>query len=319
MDLFGKPVVHSSDLLDSIEDLCVPILLTTNYDKLLSARSRLRTREVFDWSDYEEVCGALSHDARFILHLHGIWNKPETIILSKTDYANIATELGYKDLLKKLWTEYHFLFIGCSSEGVMDEDFSTVFGFLNEWFPGHTHQHFILLNERDIEAQAHLPLLKRCNVAPISYGHDYSKLAEFINCLNPNRERARRETEELKKEIESRVGRLKLSDSKYSENDAETRKLIREVLPAGAYWIDSLQLKLLENALQETNNSIQNKRERFRFSQDIVKELVQIGELESQLQLWNENRDNPFALNNDKFINLAIICFECLKRLPNDL
>ncbi len=318
-DLFGKPVVRSPDLLNSIEDLCAPILLTTNYDKLLSARSRLRTREVFDWSDYEEAHGALSHDPRFILHLHGIWNKPETIVLSKDDYANLANELGYKELLKKLWTDYHFLFIGCSRDGVMDEDFSTVFRFLNEWFPGHTHEHFILLNERDIEAKAHLPLLEQCNVVPISYGHDYSKLAEFINCLNPNRERARRETEELKKEIESRVGRLKLSDAKYSENDAETRKLIREVLPAGAYWIDSLQLKLLESALRETNNSIQNKREQFRFTQGVVKALVEMGELESQLQLWNENRDNPSALNNDKFINLAIICYECLKRLPQDL
>jgi hypothetical protein len=318
-DLFGEPVVRSPDLLNSIEDLCAPILLTTNYDKLLSARSRLRTREVFDWSEYEEVHGALSHDPRFILHLHGIWNKPETIVLSKADYANLAKELGYKELLKKLWTDYHFLFIGCSRDGVMDEDFSTVFGFLNEWFPGRTHQHFILLNERDIEGKAHLPLLKQCNVAPISYGHDYSKLAEFINCLNPNRERARRETEELKKEIEARVGRLKLSDVKYSGNDAETRQLIKEVLPAGAYWIDSLQLKLLENALRETNNSIQNKREQFRFSQGVVKALVEMGELESQLQLWSENRDNPSSLNNDKFINLAIICYECLQRLPQDL
>lgn len=318
-DLFGGPVIRSPDLLDSIEDLCTPILLTTNYDKLLSARSRLRTREVFDWSEYEEVRGALSNDPRFILHLHGIWNKPETIVLSKEDYANLANELGYKELLKKLWSDYHFLFIGCSRDGVMDEDFSTVFGFLNEWFPGHTHQHFILLNERDIEAEAHLPLLRQCNVSPISYGHDYAKLAEFINFLNPNRERARRETEELKKEIEARVGRLKLSDAKYSGNDAETRQLIREVLPAGAYWIDSLQLKLLGDALRETNNSIKNKREQFRFSQGLVKALVEMGELESQLQLWTENSDNPPALNNDKFINLAIICYECLERLPEDL
>lgn len=318
-DLFGEPVIRSPDLLNSIEDLCAPILLTTNYDKLLSARSRLRTREVFDWSDYKEVHGALSHDPRFILHLHGIWNKPETIVLSKDDYSKLAKELGYKELLKKLWTDYHFLFIGCSRDGVMDEDFSTVFGFLNEWFPGSTHQHFILLNERDIEGEAHLPLLKQCNIVPISYGHDYAKLAEFINFLNPNRERACRETEELKKEIEARVGRLKLSDAKYSGDDAETRQLIKEVLPTGAYWIDSLQLKILENALRETNNSIQNKREQFRFSQGVVKALVEMGELKSQLQLWIENRDNPSALNNDKFINLAIICYECLQRLPKDL
>lgn len=318
-DLFGEPVVRSPDLLDSIEDLCAPIILTTNYDKLLSARSRLRTREVFDWSDYEEVHGALSKNPRFILHIHGIWNKPDTIVLSKDDYANLAKKLGYKELLKKLWTDYHFLFIGCSRDGVMDEDFSSVFEFLNEWFPGRTHQHFILLNERDIEGKAHLPLLKQCNVAPISYGHDYSKLAEFINCLNPNRERAYRETEELKKEIEAQVRRLKLSDAKYSGNDVETRRLIKEVLPAGAFWIDSLQLKLLENTLREKNNSIQNKREQFRFSQGVVKALVEMGELESQLQLWIENRDNPCALNNDKFINLAIICYECLQRLPQDL
>ena len=117
-DLFGEPIVRSSDLLDSIEDLCAPILLTTNYDKLLSARSRLRTREVFDWSDYyEEVHGALSHDPRFIPHLHGIWNRPETIILSKDDYANLAEELGYKELLKKLWTEHYFFFIDAVATG----------------------------------------------------------------------------------------------------------------------------------------------------------------------------------------------------------
>src|SRR5258708_1238822 len=80
-DLFYDPTCGSLELIDSIHDLCAPILLTTNYDTLLNVSNSIFDREVFDWKGYQQVQRAVNMASRFNLHLHGIYTKPETIIL----------------------------------------------------------------------------------------------------------------------------------------------------------------------------------------------------------------------------------------------
>ncbi len=320
-ELFIETKAKKLDLLNSIHDLCTPIILTTNYDNLLYSNSNLKTKDVFDWTNYKEVSNTLNNDkANFILHIHGQANKPETIILGSNDYKKLAEELGYKDVLKRLWSQYHFLFIGCSKDGVMDDDFKTVITFLNKWFSTNTHQHFILLNDSDIKKGHHITLLRDCNVDTINIGSDYSILPDFINALNPNREKILQNSLKLKKEVEESVERqLRLPNGNITANSIAINKLLKETLPKGIYWIDSLQLKFLEESLANINKEIKSKKEKFIFYQSIVKELVKISEVQKSIKLWNKHRYNPAALNNDDFINLAILCHECLGRIPKDI
>lgn len=317
-ELFGNPPIRSTSLLESIDDLCTPMILTTNYDTLLYS-DRIRTKEVYDWSEYQQVDNALRKNLPFILHLHGIVKKPETIILSSDDYKALSEETGYKEILKKLWTGYHFLFIGCSRDGVMDEDISTVFGFLNEWFPTHTHQHFILMNERDLQKGLHALLLEKCNVEAISIGLDYAALPDFINSINPNREKSLDAALKIRRAINVRVERLRLPSGAVVTAPAVIAEVVKECLPDKTYRNDSLQLKYLEEALGKLNEAILYKRQTFEFYQATVSSMVGRNEITEAIRLWERNRDNPAALNNEGFIGLALRCFDWLQRMPTPL
>lgn len=317
--LFGHPTILSYDLLHSIHDLCTPMLITTNYDHLLF-ETKIKTKKLFDWSEYEEVSSALANKEEFIFHIHGRYEKPQTIILSSGDYTMLADQRGYKAMLQTLWTQYHFLFIGCSRDGVMDEDFSTVSKFLKEWFPSSPHQHFILLNERAIEAGGHIELLLNCNVEPISIGPDYSELSNFLHVINPNREKLLKQKVELQKEIQATIQRiLVLEGGELDPNINKIKTVLKQVLPLGIYWIDSLQLFMLEKVLGEYNKQIADKKKEFVFYQNVVKSFFDVNDLQEKINFWNENRDKPSKLNTSSFISLAIMAYESLERFPKHL
>ncbi|CAN5127356.1 hypothetical protein BH11BAC5_BH11BAC5_54740 [soil metagenome] len=318
--VFGNPAVVSDDLIHSVNNLCTPFMLTTNYDDLLYSRSRLKTKKVLDWSEQQETARAIQKNTELILHIHGVYEKPETIILSEDDYTMLSGAAGYKANLQKLWTNYHFLFIGCSKDGVMDEDFSTIFKFLNAWFPSVPNEHFILFHQSEIDKGAHRELMYKCNVQPISYGTDYNALPTFINSINPNKDKLKLRLEAVQKEIQDAFEReLKLPSGKFNGDPAVVNSFIKENLPGKNYWIDSVQLKILEDVLKEHNQQVSSKKEQFRTYQAIIKGLVSVNELDEKVALWQEHRFNPEALNNSSFINLAILAYECLNRMPADL
>lgn len=195
--LFGQPEIRNKVLLTKIHELCCPMILTTNYDNLIFKTSIVGQKMVFDWSEFQEVHQAVHRSEEFILHLHGRVNKPETIILSSDDYQKLSEQLGYKAVLQSLWMNYHFLFIGCSKDGILDDDFITILNFLKKWFPSNPHQHFILVNERNVQNGEHLELLFDCNIEPISYGTEYDELPGTIEAINPN-----------KNKLESKIKRI---------------------------------------------------------------------------------------------------------------
>ena len=319
-EMFANPVVVSEDLIHAVNDLCTSFILTTNYDDLLYSKSRLRTKKVLDWSEQQETAREISKHRELILHLHGVYEKPETIILSEDDYTMLATQAGYKANLQKLWTDYHFLFVGCSKDGVMDEDFSTIFKFLNQWFPSVPNEHFILLHQSEIDKGVHRELMKQCNVQAISYGTDYNNLPAFINQLNPNRDKLKQKMTAIEQEIKEAFQReLLLSSGEFTKDATSVNSFLKENLPSKTNWMDSLQLKVLDDVLKEHNNQIASQKEQFRSYQAIMQGLVSVNDLNDQLQFWQQHSSDAAALNNDAFINLALLAYECLNRMPAEL
>jgi hypothetical protein len=319
-ELFGNPAIATDELIHSVNDLCTDYILTTNYDRLLYSQSKLKTKQVFNWSNHEEAAKALAKKEEFILHLHGVYDKPSSIILSEYDYEHLSQQHGYKTILQKLWTEYHFLFIGCSRDGVMDEDFSTVIRFLQNWFPSVNHTHFILFHDSEFAKGTQIELLTQCNIQAISYGNDYKKLAAFINNINPNKDKLIRKTENLKQELEATMKRLLIqTDGTFTNNLALVESTLQQTLPPKHYWIDSVQLQVLEKVLVEHNDKIKSKREQFRNYQLVIKAMVSFNDLKEQVNFWSDNKHNVLKLNNDAFTDLAIRSYECLQRLPGYL
>lgn len=310
-DIFGNINYASKDLLKSIEELACSRILTTNYDTLLSSFSPIMPKKVLDWTQHDEVLRAMKKEEEFILHLHGIYEKPHTLIFGADDYKNLEAELGYKEILGKLWTSYHFLFIGCSSDGVMDDDFITIINFMNRWFPAYPHQHFIVLSEKDFSAGIHEDLIKKCRIEALSYGSDRTKLPDFVKQLDPEKTKFREKGERLRSYIDERLTTV-------SENPGKISELLAEVLPSNGQWPDSEQINILDEALLAFNKNITDTKQAFTLYQEIIKGLIKVSELEEKIGLWSWGV--PLKPSEQgKFIEVAIIAFNALNRIPKTL
>lgn len=319
-ELFGDPAITSTRLLNAINDLEAPIVLTTNYDPLLYSTNKLHQKKVFSWMDYEQIKRAQINSDEFYLHLHGIYNRPESIILCSEDYEKLAEQGGYKDILKSLWCNYHFLFIGCSHNGILDEDFSTVFNFLNEWFPGVPNTHFALLLEADIEKGVPTELMRKANVTTINYGKQHCDLVSFIEHINPNKEKALRKLEEMKTFLDKEFNRrASLEPQTKDAIPSEIGSFLQENLSKQSSSLNSRQFEEIKKIFDEYNRSIKSKRQTFANYLRFVQGMINLNDLNSKIDYWQQNRDKPSNLSNYSFINTAVVAYRCLQAFPEDL
>jgi len=104
------------------------MVLTTNYDDLLETAYSEATLQkiepsILTWLDAQLVLDAMSAQEFKIVHVHGIIDKPESLVLSGSQYArfqhshpetNLHSRLRFPEVLKWLLKTRTFLFIGAS-------------------------------------------------------------------------------------------------------------------------------------------------------------------------------------------------------------
>jgi hypothetical protein len=318
-DNFSNVNIKSKDLINSVLDLDCTIISTTNYDDLLTKIADYRKRTEFVYSDYQQVINAIKTQMEITIHLHGIYSKPDSIILSEDDYSSLNANLGYKELLKKMLSDYHLLFIGCSKDGVMDEDFLPLFNFIKEWMPHSTNQHFILLHDNEIKKQSHIDLLTTCNVEAISFGDDYSLLGPYINSINPNLERRQSKIEQFGIQFKEDFNRILALKRTQKAKKVAFEKLISKNLDNKYDWIDSGKMKIFEKLFTDHNKTIKNKKDQLIFIQSIIQSIVNVSELQSKIDLWNKHSQRPENLSSIHYINTALIAYECLLKIPKEI
>jgi uncharacterized protein HemY len=177
--------VVSDRLIGAIRRLSCPLIATTNYDKLLSLL-HMPTLEVVTWRS-----PALMHDALTegdaVLHLHGVFDDPASVIFGEDDYNTIVREApAYRDVLRTLWLDRTLLFIGCSFEGIEDPDFLNLLKWSAETFPDTAHKHYALVRNDSINPEVVARFLHDWRIQVVGYGDNYDDLAPFIESLNPN-------------------------------------------------------------------------------------------------------------------------------------
>jgi hypothetical protein len=318
-DNFHNPNIISDELINSVLDLSTPILLTTNYDTLLSTVNSYSNKIKYVHQQYQEVINSIKQNEEVIVHLHGIYNQPETIILSEDDYNQLNENIGYKTLLQKLLSDYHFLFIGCSKDGVMDEDFLPVFTFIKDHFSYSSNQHFILLHEKEITNKNHIPLLTECNIEAIVYGNDYSLLGEFINKINPNFDKKELKLNKLDEIIKKDFARLTVLTNNFATNKIEVDDFFKSNFENKYDWVNPKKLKILEEVLTDYNKTILSKKEKLLFSQTIIQSVFNTSELKEKVDLWSKYGDTPEKLNPLNYISTALLAYDCLLKIPQEL
>ena len=311
-ETLGQPKVRSEKLIESIQNLCQPIIATTNYDDLLRNVGVIETNIALDWAQHEEIERCVGNATPFIMHLHGIYYKPNTIIFGVDDYERLKTEQGYRYLLLNLWMRRTFLFVGCSRDGVMDEDFSILLKTMRDWFPNAKGEHYLLVRDGEIGSEAHMELMRECNVHMIPYGSDHDSLPHFLNAINPNAEKIAKRLEERKATTLKALTEI-LSAQPDTQIEKGVEKFVREHLGTAYHWLDNDKLKVFNTALESYNISIGDKQQKFRNQQVVARAMVNVAQLNSSIKLWHADWRKSDHVNNLEFINTAIFAYEALQ------
>ena len=143
---------------------------------------RAGNRLALSWADHVAVWRVLSDDPDSgVIHLHGHWREPETVVLGSASYrAHAADER--RDFIQKMATlQRPTVFVGCSADGLADPDF----GRLAAWVQS--------MNSMAARRYWLVPKAKLMTPYPSSrlygvpFGDHHSELPGFILGLAPSR------------------------------------------------------------------------------------------------------------------------------------
>ncbi|MFL6202440.1 MAG: SIR2 family protein [Thermoanaerobaculia bacterium] len=175
-DTVGKLELKDRSILDAIRDLGLPIA-TTNYDGLLE---EVTHRPALTWRDGDKAARVIRGVEPGILHLHGYWEAPESVILGIRSYEHIRGNQYAQAVLRAIQTLHTLLFIGCG-DGLDDPNFGALLAWAREAFRGAEARHYRLCRGNELEELREKHREER--LFPISYGPKHGDLGPFVRSL----------------------------------------------------------------------------------------------------------------------------------------
>jgi SIR2-like domain/AAA domain len=174
----GKLEVTEPALLDAIKALNCR-LATTNYDGLLLLCAHMGSQPE-TWRNLDAVAEILTGETHDVWHIHGYWNNPESVIFSNADYVRV----GNCELAQFLQHHAAFadtlIFIGCSADGLADQNVGKLLEWFDEAWGGLGRNHFALVKESEVSAPG-WPSAVTC----VPYGTKHEDLPAFLRSLAP--------------------------------------------------------------------------------------------------------------------------------------
>jgi hypothetical protein len=177
----GALALRELDVLEALRNLRVP-LATTNYDDLLEKVTALGP---VTWRDQAKAFRVIRGEEQAILHLHGYWDDPESVVLGIRSYEQVRQDAHAQAVVRALAMTQSLLFVGCG-EGLSDPNFRPFFTWLREVNPGNEDRHYRLaLNDKVVEFQKQHTAEERVFV--LGYGTSHPALAGFLGGLGPGK------------------------------------------------------------------------------------------------------------------------------------
>jgi hypothetical protein len=155
------------------------LVTTLNYDNTIQ---QVSGRPALHWKQQNEITKRIrSRSTEFTLHLHGVFEDLDSVVLDHTSYQAISKNVQVHDLLRQFARFETMLFIGCR-QTFLDPNFQTLLDWAQIGLLGLESRHYVLCRaseETDIvrELQPHGYL------TPLVYGDDYPELAPFLEQL----------------------------------------------------------------------------------------------------------------------------------------
>jgi len=175
-DTVGLFRVNNPILLNAIRRFDAT-LLTTNYDTLVSQHFSL---PVAPWTEEGRVLSVIRKEIRGVVHLHGVWSAPESIVFGET-YQGIRGSESAQQIQKALALMGTFCFVGCG-DGLEDPNVGALMRWFGQIFKNAEHRHYRLVTQHEFDHRSDQSANSR--VHPIIYGNNYSDLPGWFNSLS---------------------------------------------------------------------------------------------------------------------------------------
>ena len=171
----GSLRVEEGAVLEALRGLGIPIA-TTNYDSLIE---QVTGWDPLTWRDQARVLKVLRGEAQGVLHLHGHYAWPDTVVLGIGSYEDVVRDAHAQAVQQAIAVFNSVLFIGFG-QGLDDPNFGKLIEWINRVLGGAHHRHYRLVREDEAEAVG-----RRGRVVALSYGAGHAELAPFLLGLAP--------------------------------------------------------------------------------------------------------------------------------------
>ena len=167
-------------LIDTVVSLGTQIA-TTNYDSLVEKRTQLPP---VTWRDSYRVQRVLRGDDEAVLHLHGHWETPESVVLGIRSYDDMLRDESAQLALRNLIWLRTLVFIGFGS-GLGDPNFAELLKWSRPILAQSGYRHYRLVLESEVgTAKQQHAAEERVSMLP--YGNTHEDLPAFLRTLAQN-------------------------------------------------------------------------------------------------------------------------------------
>jgi hypothetical protein len=176
-DTVGSLRPEDDTLLSVIAGSQIP-LATTNYDALLEGATGL---EATTWQQPSVFQRVIRGDERAVLHLHGFWRNPESVVLGSASYGDVVSDPFASSALRAVALMRNLVFVGFGA-GFEDPNFNGLRLWMREVLAGSEYRHFRLVRSGDLDDALALHSVEE-RIVPIVFGDNHEDLPEFLRSL----------------------------------------------------------------------------------------------------------------------------------------
>jgi hypothetical protein len=167
------------------------LIATTNYDGIAAAATGW---PVVTWRDSTMIQRVFRRDDDGVLHLHGHWNDPSSVVFGSSSYADVLRDQHSGEFLKILLYGKTVVFVGFSA-GLRDPNFTALRNWLRT-YPEAEYSHYRLVRDEEVhDAETEHHPDEHITVVP--FGANHSDLPAFLaSILSTGMPRAVDDTDE---------------------------------------------------------------------------------------------------------------------------
>jgi len=176
-DTIGKLKPAKRAVIEALRNLDIP-LITTNYDDLIEDVTGLPS---VTWREPRRVEKILRNDEKAVVHLHGHWRAPGSVILGIRSYESVLQDEHTQAILRAIRTMKTLIFVGFGG-GLDDPNFGALRAWSRKALSGGHQRHYRLALEREVpELRAKHADEERVFVLP--YGKHHDELETFLHSI----------------------------------------------------------------------------------------------------------------------------------------